>query len=113
MYDPNSLLYISKAMDLFDIGEDHEDITSACAKITCPIMVLGVTTDILFPIWQQKQLADVCRAAGNGKVTFYSLDSVYGHDTFLLNLNDIGSAVKGFLDTEQAHSGRVRPRKDQ
>lgn len=99
-------------MDLFDIGEDYRDMDEALARINCPVMVLGVKTDVLFPIWQQRELAAACRSAGNSRVTFYELDSIYGHDTFLLDLNGVGSAVKGFLDTEQSSTGRVRPRKD-
>lgn len=112
MYDPNSLLYISKAMDLFDVAEDYSSMQEALSRVQCPVMVIGVSTDILFPIWQQRELAAACRDAGNSRVTFYELDSIYGHDTFLLDLNGVGSAVKGFLDTEQTVFGRVRPRKD-
>ena len=112
IYDPNSLLYISKAMDLFDVAEDYEDMTDALRRIKCPSMVIGVRTDILFPIWQQRELAAGLRAAGNDRVTFYELDSLYGHDTFLLDLNGVGLAVKGFLETEQREMGRVRPQKD-
>lgn len=102
MYDPNSLLYISKAMDLFDIAEDYPTLSDALKKVQCPVMVLGVKTDILFPIWQQQELAAGIRAAGNSRVTFYELDAIYGHDTFLLDLNGVGLAVKGFLDTDQS-----------
>lgn len=112
MYDPNSLLYISKAMDLFDIAEGYADLNEALSKVKCPIMVLGVKTDLLFPIWQQQELAAAIRAAGNSRVTYYELDAIYGHDTFLLDLNGVGSAVKGFLETEQSVHGRTRPRQD-
>lgn len=113
MYDPNSLLYISKAMDLFDIAEDYQDMDDALRRVTCATMVIGVRTDILFPVWQQRELAAGLRRAGNERVTFYELDSLYGHDTFLLDLNGVGLAVKGFLETEQRENGRVRSRKDQ
>ncbi|XP_013380712.1 serine O-succinyltransferase [Lingula anatina] len=112
-YDPNSLLYISKAMDLFDVGEDYGgNVQTALSRIECPVMVIGVKTDILFPIWQQRELACNLKEAGNNAVTFYELDSIYGHDTFLLDLNGVGSAVKGFLETELAEKGRARPQKD-
>ena len=112
MYDPNSLLYISKAMDLFDIAEGFGDMNEALSRVQCPVMILGVKTDLLFPIWQQRELAAALRNTENPRVTFYELDSLYGHDTFLLDLNGVGSAVKGFLDTEQSVSGRARPRTD-
>ena len=45
-------------MDLFNLADGYEDTASALAKIQCPVLVLGSQTDILFPIWQQKQLAE-------------------------------------------------------
>ncbi|UJR36141.1 hypothetical protein I4U23_028874 [Adineta vaga] len=63
-YDPNSLLYISKAMDLFNLTEDYEKPSDALSQIQCPVLVLGSQTDILFPIWQQKQLAEGLIEAG-------------------------------------------------
>ena len=139
-YDPNSLLYLSKSMDLFDISsiyhpndnvrellirrdpseapkemdfcvsfkerqdfswfkEDENYMVKSLEPITQPTLVLGVKTDILFPIDQQRELADKLKKAGNKYVTFYEIDSIFGHDTFLLDLTSIGAAVKGFLET--------------
>jgi len=97
-YDPNSLLYISRAMDLFNLTEGYDDPTVALSKIQCPVLVLGSQTDILFPIWQQKQLAEGLIQAGNAYVTFFELNSIFGHDTFLLDVNGVSTALKGFLE---------------
>ncbi|XP_067662744.1 serine O-succinyltransferase-like [Haliotis asinina] len=104
-FDPNSLLYISKAMDLFDVSEGFDSLEVALSQVTCPAMVIGIQTDILFPIWQQRKLAQVLQDAGNDAVTFYELNSMYGHDTFLLDLNGVGTAVKGFLETDMSERG--------
>lgn len=104
-YDPNSILYISKAMDLFDMAEGFEDLEDGLSRIKCPTMVVGVQTDILFPIWQQRELAQALQDSGNDAVTYYELNSLYGHDTFLLDLNGVGAAVKGFLETFLPESG--------
>lgn len=98
-FDPNSLLYISKAMDIFDMTEGYNSLEEGLARVKCPVMVIGVKTDILFPISQQRELASVLQSSGNENVTFYELDSIYGHDTFLLDLNGVGAGVKGFLET--------------
>ncbi|XP_048775708.1 serine O-succinyltransferase-like isoform X2 [Ostrea edulis] len=98
-YDPNSLLYISKAMDLFDMAEGYGSLKKGLSRVKCPVMVVGVQTDILFPIWQQRELAKVLQESGNLGVTFYELNSLFGHDTFLLDINGVGAAVKGFLET--------------
>ncbi|CAF3377192.1 unnamed protein product [Rotaria sp. Silwood1] len=97
-YDPNSLLYISKAMDLFNLTEGYETPSDALSKIRCPVLVLGSQTDILFPIWQQKQLAEELIKSGNPSITFFELNSIFGHDTFLLDVNGVSTALKGFLE---------------
>lgn len=96
-YDPNSLLYISKAMDLFDLSEGFVSLNEGLARIKCPSLIVGVQSDILFPVHQQRELAQGLRAA-SPHVTYYELDSLYGHDTFLLDLYGVGGAVKGFLE---------------
>ena len=49
--------------------------------------------------------------SGNDQVTYYELSSPYGHDTFLLDLNDVGAGIKGFLETEMVEKGRAIPKK--
>ena len=48
-----------------------------------PVLVLGVQSDILFPVEQQREVADALRMAGNERVSYYELGGVWGHDTFL------------------------------
>ncbi|XP_033122068.1 serine O-succinyltransferase-like isoform X2 [Anneissia japonica] len=103
-YDPNSLLYISKAMDLFDMSDGFDSLQEGLSRVKCPVMVIGVQTDILFPVWQQRQLSDLLKNSGNDAVTYYELNSLYGHDTFLLDVNNVGAAVKGHLETDLTSS---------
>ncbi|KAI9023550.1 homoserine O-acetyltransferase [Phycomyces nitens] len=165
-YDPNSLLYISKAMDMFDMSQSSvdalnqqrlrntpkleqlkrqngistdqstaeacrtisgngsslemrknsttapkqpltsltssdpatQDLINGMRNLTMPTLVLGVQSDILFPVWQQKEIAECLRAAGNKRVTYYELDAMFGHDTFLIDRVSVGGAVKGHLE---------------
>ncbi|KAL2156935.1 hypothetical protein VTH06DRAFT_1876, partial [Thermothelomyces fergusii] len=65
-----------------------------------PVLVLGVASDILFPAWQQREVAEALRRAGNGRVEHHELSeaqSLFGHDTFLLDVEGVGGAVKKFL----------------
>lgn len=164
-YDPNSLLYVSKAMDMFDLGQEHRDrinklrnenssklqayqegrppvsetnndlcnltlpeqpyeekeqpadeitlggdatLQQAPADLVAglkplastPALVLGVASDILFPAFQQREIANSLKRAGNKNVTHIELGeekSLFGHDTFLLDLQNVGGAVKSFL----------------
>jgi hypothetical protein len=103
-YDPNSLLFISKAMDGFNMEKPDADgnpsLVAGLGAAQMPALVIGVQTDVLFPVWQQKQIADSLRAAGNKSVVYYELDSIFGHDAFLLEQHSIGPAVKGHLEQE-------------
>lgn len=161
-YDANSLLYVSKAMDLFDLGREHQlemarlrklnqsklvsgeegehearscslslpnepyeeqepeatshsflepvaagesrppdDLVAGLAPLRDhPILVMGVASDILFPAWQQREIADTLRAGGNRSVRHVLLGedvSLFGHDTFLLDLEHIGGSIRTFL----------------
>ena len=137
-YDANSLIYISKAMDLFDMtassleslgltppspstsppplppslaahqssphhasyhtqhshSKSHPppvnppphlpDLAEGLKPLAnTPVLVLGVQSDILFSVEQQREVADALRMAGNGMVSYYELGGVWGHDTFL------------------------------
>ncbi|XP_072177133.1 uncharacterized protein [Diadema setosum] len=110
-YDPNSLLYISKAMDMFDMGEGFDSLQEGISRVRCPVMVLGAQTDLLIPIWQQREMVDLLKASGNDAIAFYEINSIYGHDTFLLDLSSVGGAVKGQLETEMQETGLVRKSK--
>jgi homoserine O-acetyltransferase len=59
-------------------------------------MVIGVSTDILFPLEQQEQIADGLRAAG-AAVEFVALNSPQGHDAFLVDIPNYSRAIGGFL----------------
>lgn len=160
-YDANSLLYVSKAMDLFDLGQENQkrtaelreqnrqklahsrlsstetdsfnltlpnqpyeeqsvsaqelennsasaashkppaDLIAGLAPLrNHPTLVMGVASDILFPAWQQREIADTLRSTGNTAVTHVELGedvSQFGHDTFLLDLEHIGGNLKAFL----------------
>lgn len=158
-YDPNSLLYVSKAMDLFDLGnvdrsraaekraesrekfngseedsnttQSGSDSTLTCSLPSTPYkeqprdrvedlsrsdlvqgmkpmanhktLVLGVDSDILFPSWQQKEIAETLKAGSSEpeKITYIELGqdiSLFGHDTFLLAVDHIGGPMKKFLE---------------
>jgi homoserine O-acetyltransferase len=97
-FDPNSYLYLSRASDWFDLAEHaggHLD--AAFARIDVErALVIGVETDILFPLSQQEQIADGLRAGG-ATVDFVALDSPQGHDAFLVDIERFGAAIGRFL----------------
>ena len=81
-------------MDLYDVASGFKSIEDALSNIKCPVMIMGAQTDILFPVAQQREIASMLKQSGNNSVTYFEMDSLYGHDTFLLNINDVGTAIK-------------------
>lgn len=98
-FDPNSYLYLSRASDWFDIAEyGHGSVLEGLKRICIEqAMVIGVSTDILFPLQQQEQIAEGLEAAG-AKVEFVALDSPQGHDAFLVDIDNYSRAIGGFLE---------------
>ncbi|GAA0702778.1 homoserine O-acetyltransferase [Dyella marensis] len=97
-FDPNSYLYLSRASDWFDISEYGEgSIQAGLKRIRVKqALVIGVSTDILFPLEQQEQIAEGLEAAG-AEVEFVALDSPQGHDAFLVDIENYSRAIGGFL----------------
>jgi homoserine O-acetyltransferase len=100
-FDANAYLYLSRAMDQFDLA-DHGDgsLAAAFAKFRVRrALVLGVDTDMLFPIEQQREIADHLRSAGRARVEFHAFPSLQGHDAFLVDLARFEPALGDFLRT--------------
>jgi homoserine O-acetyltransferase len=98
-YDANSYLYISKAMDLFDLQPENGNSGPTIDDVRCPSLVIGVTSDILFPVRQQRELAASLRKAGSD-VSYVEIDGHFGHDTFLVERDTVGVAVRAHLERE-------------
>jgi homoserine O-acetyltransferase/O-succinyltransferase len=98
-FDPNCYLYISRAMDLFDLA-DHGGGSASDALARFQVqraLVIGVETDLLFPIAQQVELAEGLRAGGR-EVEFARLPSLQGHDSFLVDMDRFRPTIGHFLD---------------
>ena len=86
-YDPNCYLYLSRASDLFDIAEHGASVAGALSKVQAKrILIIGVKTDFLFPVYQQKELAEGLSGSGR-HVDFVELGSLQGHDSFLIDMD--------------------------
>lgn len=97
-FDPNCYLYLSRASDWFDIAEHGGgDASAGLARIHLErALVIGVSTDILFPLSQQEEIAAGLRQGG-ADVDFVALDSPQGHDAFLVDIDGFGGAIAPFL----------------
>lgn len=97
-FDPNSYLYLSRASDWFDVAEHGGgDVMRGLSRVQLErALVIGVSTDILFPLEQQETIAKGLEAAG-AQVDFVALDSPQGHDAFLVDIENYSRAIGGFL----------------
>jgi homoserine O-acetyltransferase len=96
-FDTNSYLIIGKAMDLHDVGRHRNGLVAAMSRISAPSLVMAITSDILYPSYQQRQIHDLLMAAGT-KSEYVEIDSPHGHDAFLINLDQVAAPLRAFLD---------------
>lgn len=96
-FDPCCYLYLSRVMDLFDAREGYDSLQAALAPVRLQsVKVIGVKTDILWPLHQQAELADAF--AANGVDTqFRPLNSIQGHDSFLVDYDRFRPAVAEYF----------------
>jgi homoserine O-acetyltransferase/O-succinyltransferase len=96
-FDANCYLYLSRAMDLFDLAEHGGTLAAGLTRIRArKTLVIGVETDFLFPIDQQAEIAHGLRALGRD-VRFEALPSIQGHDSFLVDIDRFGPVMADFM----------------
>lgn len=95
-FDANSYLIIGKAMDLHDVARGRGSIERAMARIAVPSLTVGVSSDMLYPAYQQRQMASLLGRAGV-PAEYVEVDSPHGHDAFLINHDQVGAPVAKFL----------------
>jgi homoserine O-acetyltransferase len=95
-FDANSYLLLGKAMDLHDVGRGRGGRAAALARVAVPVLSVGVWSDILFPAYQQRRLAELI-VEGGGRAEYTEIDSPHGHDAFLIDVDQVGDALAKFL----------------
>lgn len=97
-FDANSYLYITKAMDYYDFAASHGSLHAAVERIQSRFLVISFTSDWLYPSYQSKELVSALRSR-NKDVAYVELESNYGHDAFLVEVEEQSAIVSGFLET--------------
>lgn len=95
-FDANSYLLLTKAMDLHDLARGRGGLAAALARVRAQALVVGISTDILYPTYQQHELVDGLCSTGSD-ATYFELDSPHGHDGFLIEHHQIGPPIADFL----------------
>lgn len=100
-FDANSYLYITRAMDYFDLAEEHGGILAdAFARTSSRFCLISFDTDWLYPTAESRHIVHALNAAG-AKVSFVELEAPHGHDSFLLEHAQLDRVIEGFLSGVQ------------
>ena len=96
-FDANSYLYISKAMDYFDLAFGRAPtLAGAVENTNARFLVLSFTSDWLYPSYQSLEIVSALRSR-NKDVAYCELPSNYGHDAFLVDVAEETELIRGFL----------------
>jgi homoserine O-acetyltransferase len=96
-FDANSYLFITKAMDYFDLTEDHSSLTEAFENVNAEFLVVSFSSDWHYPPKESKEIVKALRQ-NDIDVTYSEIFSGAGHDAFLIEENKLGFLIRGFLD---------------
>ena len=106
-FDANSYLYITKAMDYFDLGEQRGDgsLVKAISRARAKFLVVSFSSDWLYPTAQSREMVKAMKLAGRD-VSFCEIKTDFGHDSFLLAHEQLTRLISGFLKRILAQEGR-------
>lgn len=94
-FDANCYLYLTRAMDLHDIGEGRGGVKKALSMIGGQLLAVGISSDLLFPNWQVEGIVSEAREAG-AEAFYDEIESDNGHDAFLIDLDQLDDILRGF-----------------
>jgi homoserine O-acetyltransferase/O-succinyltransferase len=104
-FDANSYLYITRAMDYFDLAADYDGVLAEAFRGSkTRFCIISFTSDWLFPPIENKRIAHALNAAA-ANVSFVEIDTDGGHDSFLLDEPEMFATVRGFLNAVAAQRG--------
>jgi homoserine O-acetyltransferase/O-succinyltransferase len=107
-FDANSYLYITRAMDYFDLAAEHEgSLHRALSGTRSRFCVISFTSDWLFPTTESRQLVHALNAVA-ANVSFVEIATENGHDAFLLHEPELFETLRGFLAGCAEHRGLTR-----
>ncbi|MBO6675944.1 MAG: homoserine O-acetyltransferase [Rhizobiales bacterium] len=104
-FDANSYLYVTRAMDYFDLAADHEGVlANAFAGAHTRFCVISFTSDWLFPTTESRAIVHALNAT-TAKVSFVEIETDRGHDAFLLEEPELFATVRAFLSSVAKQRG--------
>ncbi|MEQ9309587.1 MAG: homoserine O-acetyltransferase [Balneolaceae bacterium] len=83
---------LTRLMDSHDVSKNRGSFKDVLDKLTIPILIMGINSDLLYPTYEQKELAELIPNA-----KYMEIDSIYGHDAFLIEFEQINKALKEYF----------------
>lgn len=96
-FDSNSYLYITKALDYYDVSQGYDSMQDAVARAQCPFLVISFSSDWLYTAGQAQELVDALREVGK-EVEYHHVEAWFGHDSFLVEVETMTRIVGGYLN---------------
>lgn len=96
-FDANSYLYLSKAMDYFDLSQPEGELRKGLSAVRAAALVISFSSDWLFPSYMSKEIVSALRR-NNVDVSYAEIQSDYGHDAFLLEFDTLSRLITNFLE---------------
>jgi homoserine O-acetyltransferase len=109
-FDANSYLYITKAIDYFDLANGHGSLIEAFEGVQAEFLVVSFSSDWLYPTFESKELVRGLQANGVS-TTFLEIPNAYGHDAFLLPSEPLSETISSFLANVQTRVRREAVKK--
>ncbi|CAN5692634.1 homoserine O-acetyltransferase [soil metagenome] len=95
-FDANSYLYLSRAMDIYDVANGHDSEEQALSRASADLLFVGITSDWLFPAREVKGTAERASKAG-ANAHYAEIDTSSGHDAFLKDWTELAEAIQPFI----------------
>ncbi len=106
-FDANSYLYITRAIDYFDLADGYRSIEDAFKQSRCRFLFISFSSDWLYPPAGMRELARAAKVAGR-EATYLEIDASQGHDAFLLPSEMQTFAIQNFLSSEEKRRDRTK-----
>lgn len=92
-FDANTYIHLTLAMDDFDLAESRAPLADVLSKIDMPALVMGISSDVLYPETEQRQLVE-----GLPNASYATIVSPHGHDAFLIEFPQLAARLRRFLE---------------
>lgn len=97
-FDPLSYLYITKAINIYDLSRGFDSLEEALQKISAELHLISFKNDKLFKNFEMKEISDSLAKIGNSNHNYLDIDSDYGHDAFLVEVEKFDKYIEDVLN---------------